>query len=320
MPQDKTKPVLAVDLGGTKIKAAIVLPDGKITHSRNYLTQAKDGCQEVINKVVFAIEETMAKSKLEFTELYGLIIASAGILDIKNGIVTASPSLPGWNNVSLGNILTDILGVQINMINDASAAAVGEHCFGAGKGLKNLIYLTVSTGIGGGIIINGKLYSGIDGCAGELGHMVIEANGPQCNCGNYGCLEILASGSAIAKDAQNRIKSGADSSLNELRIDSISAEKIARAAKQGDKLAREVVNKAAYYLGIGISNIVNIFNPEMVIVGGGVSKMGEIFLGPARKEVEQRAFSLPAQTTSIVSSYLGDDAGIIGAAISLFDN
>jgi glucokinase len=320
MSQDKTKPVLAVDLGGTKIRAAIVLCDGKLIYSGNYLTQAEEGCQAVINKVAFAIEDTMAKGELELTELYGLIIASAGILDIKKGVVTASPSLPGWNNVSLGNTLADVLGVQIHLINDASAAAVGEHCFGAGKGLNNLIYLTVSTGIGGGIIIDGKLYSGINGCAGELGHMVIEANGPQCNCGNYGCLEVLASGSAISKDAQNRIKSGAESSLNELRIDSISAENVAEAARQGDKLAQEIVNKAACYLGIGISNIINIFNPEMIIVGGGVSKMGEMLLGPARKVAEQRAFTLPAQATSIVSSCLGDDAGVVGAAMSLFNN
>ena len=211
----------------------------------------------------------------------------------------------------------------MHLINDASAAALGEHRFGAGEGLNNMVYLTVSTGIGGGIIINRELYDGTDGCAAEIGHMVIEVDGPKCNCGNSGCLEVMASGTAIAREAQRYIDQGQRSSLTEFSKHStggITAEVVAQAAKNGDTVAFEVIRRAAFYLGIGIANVVNIFNPEMVIIGGGVSKTGELLLKPARKVVKQKVFKLPASTVHIVRSRLGDNAGILGAAIYAFKN
>ena len=317
------RPVLAIDLGGTKIRSAIVLANGKIMSFKNYPTQAKTGPEKVIERIMAAIKDIMVRTGLTLNDLHGVVIAAAGILDTKNGVVTASPSLPGWRNIALRDRLRENLGINIYLINDASAAALGEHHFGAGKGLNNLVYLTVSTGIGGGIIIGGKLYIGTDGCAGELGHMIIEADGPKCNCGNSGCLEVLASGTAIAREAQRRIFQGEKSSIMEFITpkgsDSITAEAVGLAAKQGDALACEIVNTAAYFLGIGIANVVNIFNPEMVIVGGGVSKMGEMLLKPTRKVVKQRAFQLPTGTARIVRSRLGDNAGIIGAAIALWE-
>lgn len=320
MPKDSFRPILSVDLGGTKIRSAIVLANGKIMSFKNYLTQAEKGPEKVTERIITAINDIMVRTELTTSDLHGVVIASAGILDVKNGIVTASPSLPGWHNIALRHILHEKLGINIHLINDASAAALGEHRFGVGQGSNNLVYLTVSTGIGGGIIIGGKLYIGTDGCAGELGHMIIEAGGPQCNCGNLGCLEVLASGTAIAKEAQRRILQGERSAIMEFTkggVDSITSETVALAAEQGDALACEIVNKAAYYLGVGIANVVNIFNPEMVIIGGGVSKMGEMLLKPTRKVVKQRAFQLPRRTARIVRSHLGDNAGIIGAAISL---
>ncbi len=322
MSQDSSRPVLAVDLGGTKIRSAIVLANGKILFFKNYPTQAITGPEKVIGRILAAIKDIMIRTGLTLNDLHGVVIAAAGILDVKNGIVTASPSLPGWQNIALRDSLRENLGINIYLINDASAAALGEQHFGAGQGLNNLVYLTVSTGIGGGIIIGGKLYIGTDGCAGELGHMIIEVDGPKCNCGNSGCLEALASGTAIAREAQRRILQGEISSITESLKKggaSITAETVALAAKQCDALACEIVNKAAYYLGAGIANIVNIFNPEMVIIGGGVSKMGEMLLKPTRKVVKQRAFHLPARTARIVRSRLGDNAGIIGAAIALWE-
>ncbi len=170
---------------------------------------------------------------------------------MKNGIITASPSLPDWNDIPLKNILADHLGTDVYLINDASAAVLGEYLIGAGQGTNNLVYLTVSTGIGGGIIIDGKLYTGVDGCAGELGHMVIDAHGPQCNCGNYGCLEIMASGTAMAKEAQKRINQGENSILVDLANScaNISAKTIFIAAKKGDKVANEVVKRDGFLFG-----------------------------------------------------------------------
>jgi len=322
MPEYSQGPVLAVDLGGTKIIAAVVLRDGRIISRHHCLTLADEGPDAVINRLLSAIGRTAAKAKLKTSDLGGVVIAAAGILSAEEGVVTTSPNLPHWCDVPLGDILTHELGTVTYLINDASAAALGEHRFGAGKEVRNLIYLTVSTGIGGGIIIDGRLYSGTDGCAAELGHMTIDSHGPQCNCGNFGCLEVLASGTAMAKDASGRIGRGERSSIAGLvegRLEIITAETVALAARQGDPLAIDVVTKAANYLGIGLANLVNIFNPELILVGGGVSKMGDMLLRPARKVVRERAFQLPARTVRIVRARLGGDAGIMGAAVHTFE-
>ncbi|HEX75259.1 MAG TPA: ROK family protein [Dehalococcoidia bacterium] len=313
---------LAVDLGGTKIIAAVVLPDGKII-SRNYcLTVADKGPKAVFNRLLSAANKTVTQAKLKTSELTGVGIAAAGALDMERGVITDSPNLPNWHDIPLRDILADGLGITTYLINDASAAALGEHRFGAGKGVDNLIYLTVSTGIGGGIIMGSKLYSGADGCAGELGHMTIEAGGPKCNCGNLGCLEALASGTAVAREAVRRVNGGETSSIVELvagRLESITAEIVALAARQGDSLACDIVAEAANYLGIGLANLVNIFNPELIVIGGGMSQMGNMLLKPARKVVKERAFKLPARTVRIVRARLGSNAGIIGAAAYVFD-
>ncbi|MGD0353646.1 MAG: ROK family protein [Dehalococcoidia bacterium] len=318
MPEDRQRPVLTVDIGGTKMIVAVVLPAGKIISRRYYLTQADGGTRAVINRLSSAINRSIAQGRFKKTELMGIGIAVAGILDTRRGMVSTSPNLPGWRNVPLRDIIAARSGLATYLINDASAAALGEQRFGAGRGFDNLLYLTVSTGIGGGIIINGELYSGADGCAGELGHMTIEANGPQCHCGNFGCLEALASGWAIAKEAVTRINQGERSSIAELvdgGVDNITAETVATAARRGDKVACDIVAKAANYLGIGLANLVNIFNPELIVIGGGLSKMGNMLLKPAREVIKERAFRLPAQSVRIVRARLGSNAGIIGAAI-----
>ncbi len=230
--------------------------------------------------------------------------------------------MPHWRNVQLRHILAEKLGVVTYIINDASAAALGEYRFGAGRGFDNMIYLTVSTGIGGGIIVDGELYSGADGCAGELGHMTIEVDGPQCHCGNFGCLEALASGWAVVREAKTRINQGEKSSIIELvdgRFESITAETVAVAARRGDQLAANIVRDAANYLGVGLANLVNIFNPELIVIGGGLSKMGNMLLKPARKVLKERAFTLPARTVRLVRARLGGNAGIIGAAAYVFE-
>jgi glucokinase len=322
MPVNKQRSVLAVDVGGTKTIIAEVLPTGKIISRKYYLTLANEGARAVINRLSSHINRSVAQSRLENTELTGIGIAVAGILDTKKGIVTTSPNLPGWHNVRLRDVIAARSGLATYLINDASAAALGEHRFGAGRGFDNLLYLTASTGIGGGIVINGELYSGTNGCAGEFGHMTIVANGPQCHCGNFGCLEALASGWAIAKQAVTRINQGESSSITGLiddRLENITTETVATAARQGDHLAGEIIAKAADYLGVGLANLVNIFNPELIVIGGGLSKMGKILLNPARRVVKDRAFRLPAKSVRIVRARLGSNAGIIGAATYVFD-
>ncbi len=313
MPE--AKPVLAIDLGGTKIAAAVI--DGSQVVAREYVpTLAAEGPEAVISRIFTAADRLLGAGKLSVSKLDSVSIAAAGGVS-NDGVITSSPNLPGWSNVPLRDIVRKRYGVDVFVVNDASAAALGEHRLGAGRGTKNLVYLTVSTGIGGGIIINGRLYLGAGGCAGEVGHMTVDINGAGCACGSYGCLEVLASGTAVAKEAIRRIGSGEKSTLAGMvgKPEDITAEKVAEAARGGDGLAADVIRRAAAALGVGLVNVANIFNPEMIVIGGGMSKMGEMLLAPAREVVMSRAFKLCAQAVRIVPAQLGDDAGLLGAAV-----
>ncbi|MFC2012463.1 ROK family protein, partial [Chloroflexota bacterium] len=229
-------PVLVVDLGGTKITAAIISPQMEIIARYNHPTLASEGPEAVIGRMFSGIDHLLEKSDLTPSRISAICVADAGIIDIKRGLVTTSPNLPNWNNIPLKSIVEEKYGVATYLINDADAAALGEHHLGAGKGLNTVILLTLGTGIGGGIIINSRLYLGPTGSAAEIGHMVIEASGPPCNCGKRGCLETFSSGTAIARDAINRIGNGEKSSLAGMvggDIEKITAEKVYLAAKDG---------------------------------------------------------------------------------------
>ncbi len=311
-------PVLAIDLGGTKIIAAIISSKGQVMAREYQLTLADEGPQSVIKRLLSMIDHLLSLSSLESSQLDSISVAAAGGIDFEKGVITLSPNLPGWHDIPLRDIIREKYRADTFLINDTSAAALGEHQFGAGKGVNNLIMLTLGTGIGGGIIINGKLYTGPSGSAGEIGHMTIDVAGPKCNCGNIGCLEKLVSGTVVAKEAIRCISQGEKSSLTELAeggIENITAEEVEVAARNGDSLAKEVISKAAAYLGIGLVNLVNIFNPEMIIIGGGLANMGDLLLEPARRIVRERAFQLSARLVRIVPAQLGGNAGVLGAAI-----
>jgi glucokinase len=316
---DKSEsPVLAVDLGGTKVVTAIVSRKGQVMAREYYPTLADEGPGSVINRIHAAIDRLLWANGVNVSELHSISVACAGAIDMSQGLVTSSPNLPGWCAIPFRDIMREKYGVNTYLINDAKAAALGECSFGAGRGVNNLVYLTVSTGIGGGIIIDGKLYFGSSGSAGEVGHMTIDVNGPKCNCGNIGCWETLASGTAVAREARRRISGGERSSLTETvegRIEDITAEKVGAAAQLGDSLALDIIGKAATYLGVGMVNLVNIFNPDMIIVGGGMAKVGDLLLNPAKQIVRGRAFLVSAQAVRIVLAQLGDYAGVLGAAV-----
>jgi glucokinase len=315
-------PVVAIDLGGSKIAAAIISPEYKLSAREYHPTLASEGVTPVINRIASAVEQITAASGTALSQTRGISIAAAGAIDHKRGTVTLSPNLPGWRDVPLRDTIQERLGSRTWLINDANAAALGEHCLGAGRGMDNLIYLTIGTGIGGAIIIDGRLYTGACGSAGEIGHMTIDTNGPKCECGNTGCLETLASGRAIARAAIQRISSGERSSLAELtdgKLTNITAREVAIAARQGDPLAASVINNAAAYLGVGMVNLVNIFNPEMIIVGGGVASLGDLLLNPVRQLVRERAFPVSSAAVRIVTTELGRDAGLLGAARFAFE-
>ncbi|HEY42278.1 MAG TPA: ROK family protein [Dehalococcoidia bacterium] len=314
---EQQNPVLALDIGGTVIRLALVSMEGKILARKRLPTMAGEGPAPVINRMFSAMKGLLQSHKLDLSQLHSISIATAGVIDTDNGIITSSPNLPGWIDIPLRDTVETAYKTSTFLLNDANAAALGEHRFGAGKGSANLFYITVSTGIGGGVIIDNKLYSGTSGGAGEIGHMTIDVNGPACKCGSNGCLETLASGTAVAREAITRIRNGEKSSLAENRdsIENITAKDVGQAAREGDPLALAVISRAAFYLGVGLANLVNLLNPEIIIVGGGLSKLGNLLLEPAREVVQERAFRLPAQAARIVLSRLGDDAGILGAAV-----
>ncbi len=317
-PGKQELPLLAIDIGGTKIITAIISSSGQVIAKEYSPTLAEGGPQAVITRLFNAIDHLLSLNNMEPAQLSGISIASAGGIDTINGIISISPNLPGWRDIPLRDIVQEKYRVKTFLVNDASAAALGEYHFGAGRGTDNFILVTLGTGIGGGIIIGGKLYTGASGSGGEIGHMTIDANGARCNCGNIGCWEILASGTAVAREAKKRIGNGEKSSIIETvkgRLEDITAEKVESAARDGDPLSLDVIAKTATYLGVGMVNLVNIFNPEMIVVGGGMAKMGNLLLDPARQLVKERAFPISAQKVRIVTAQLGNEAGIYGAAM-----
>jgi len=321
--EKQAKSVVGVDIGGTKIMTALFSTDGRILDRDVRSTLTGEGVDAVIGRLLSAIDSILNGSRMGSSQLGAIVIACAGGIDTGRGVVvTPSPNMPGWTDIPLADIVQKKFGTNTFLVNDASAAALGEHRYGAGMGVNNLVLITLGTGIGGGIITDGRLYLGAVGGAGEIGHMSIDVNGPKCGCGNTGCLEMLASGTAVAGDAVRRIHQGEKSSLSEMvsgKIESITAEMVGRAARNGDKLSRDVVARAAFYLGIGMVNVVNIFNPEMIVIGGGMAELGDMIIEPGRRMVAERAFSISSRVVRIVTAQLGNEAGVYGAAAYALD-
>lgn len=316
-------PVLALDIGGTKISLALFTPRGKMLASAVCPTLVDEGVAAVIARLCRAMDKFLRKNTLEPSQLAAIGIACAGGIDTPRGVVvTPSPNMPDWSDVPLADIIGKKFAVATFLVNDASAAALGEHRYGAGRGVNHLVLFTLGTGIGGGIIIDNKLYLGAVGGAGELGHMTVDAAGSKCGCGNTGCLEMLASGRAVERDAIKSIKQGEKSQLSRMvrgKIETITAEQVGQAARDGDPLALDVISRAAYYLGIGMVNAVNIFNPEMVVLGGGMAELGDILIGPGRRMIKERAFSVSSRAVRILTARLGNEAGVYGAAAFAFE-
>lgn len=308
---------LCVDLGGTKTLSAAVTRDGRVLARDLCPTPVSEGVDRVMRAAVASLRRVFAQASLSARDVSAIGLAMPGIADPEKGIVYSSPNLPDWHNVPVAAIFREEFGCPSHVINDANAAVLGEMYYGAARGIANFVYITVSTGIGGGIVIGGQLYTGGAGLAGELGHMTILDDGPDCPCGSKGCWEMLASGTALGREARRRLSAGETSAILAIAggdIERVTAREVHQAYRQGDRLAAELVARAAYYLGVGLTNIVNIFNPEMVVVGGGLLKLGEALLGPAREMVAARAYPEAARAARIVSAGLDGDSGLLGAA------
>jgi len=307
--------IVGIDIGGTNIVVGAVAEDGSdLVGLVSAPTISEQGAEAVIERIVKLARASIAQARGK--EIAGVGIGSPGPLNTKTGIVLLTPNL-GWTNYPVRDLLSEALGLPATLDNDANCAIFGEWWRGAARGAKHVVGLTIGTGIGGGIVLDGEIYHGASDIAGELGHMTIDSTGRRCKCGNYGCLEAYASGPAIAARAVEGIEAGAETSLpayvqNDLA--KITAQVVYEAAHDGDAYAREVVHDTAKVLGAGVANIINIFNPQVVVICGGVTLAGDQLFVPLRSEVKRRAFKPAANACRIVPGELTGTAGVYGAA------
>lgn len=313
--------ILAVDLGGTQIRAARFTERQEMEARTALETRADEGLQAVFGRVVAAVSEVWPAGG--DVAVAGIALGAPGPLNFRRGVLRFAPNLPGWENVPLRDMLTERFGVPAFVGNDADVAALAEHRFGAGKGLPDLVYLTISTGIGGGMIFDNRLFTGGHGLGGEVGHMAIDPHGPKCTCGNVGCLEVLASGTAIARRARERLARGEKSSLLRLvggDLSRITAREVNVAGQQGDALAVSVFREAGTYIGSALVSLMYMLDPSLFVLGGSVTRAGELLFGPIRETVETRAPQAYREHTDIVQAELGSDVGLWGAlALALME-
>jgi len=307
---------IGIDLGGTNIKAGMVTTKPKIIVKISMPTEADEGPEHVIDRICEAAENVRKRSGLSRELIGGIGVGSPGTLDIASGTVLYPPNLPGWRNVPLVEHVESKTGIQTVLENDANAAAFGEHWAGAGRGAESMVMFTLGTGIGGGIIVDGRLVHGNNDCAAELGHMVIEVDGRECACGNRGCLERYASANAVAARFAEAVNSGEDSVLagKVAAGEKVDSKMIYQAALEGDELANKIYWETGTYLGIGVVNLLHTLNPARVVLGGGLIGAGELLMRPVRETVEKRALPDAQRNCVICCATLGEDAGLIGAA------
>jgi glucokinase len=311
---------IGIDLGGTNLRAAIADTEtGQIFHQRKWPTQAAEGQDAVIRRIIQLVRELMQAGTEPDCEIKGVGIGVPGTPDIDTGVIQFLPNLPGkWRNVPLGAILEEQVKLPVALINDVRAITLGEWMFGAGRGADTLVCLAIGTGIGGGIVVNGQFYLGIGGTAGEFGHQVVEVDGLPCGCGGRGCLELYASGPAIAAMGVKEVMHGHTTRIGELvdhDLNRIDAGIVVRAALEGDPVAQGILQRVGRYLGIAVGNILGVISPQRVIFGGGVSSAGDLLLQPILQTLKERVHVIPLQQVDFVLAELGVDGGLVGAAL-----
>ena len=317
-----TEFALVADLGGTQTRIALVDAAGKVAARHSTRTLAREGRDAVMGRLVEAFEHVSSTGFYKSIKGVGLSLASP--VEPGTGVMYNPPNLgPEWNLYSPIPFLQERLNLPVVAENDATLGAVGERAYGAGMGCENMVYMTVSTGIGGGVIINGRLYTGSNGFGGEIGHMTIDRHGPICNCGNVGCLEALASGAALARIAQDKLRAGESSLMLDLACGEISetdARVVVQAAKQGDSLAQSIMQEAALSLACGIIGLMHVFDPELIVIGGSLGQNLEEFMPVIESEVKHRAMAHFQGAFPVAMSQLGDDVSLLGAAALVFSS
>tara|TARA_A100001037_G_scaffold54587_4_gene46938 strand:+ start:5665 stop:6645 length:981 start_codon:yes stop_codon:yes gene_type:complete len=310
---------IGIDIGGTKILAVIANKYGLIYGTATRKTPALSDATSIVKSLAYTATEAADNAGIKINHVDTIGLAAAGAIDSSNGTIIYSPHLPTLVNTPVGSMLREMLTPSIYVGNDANLAALGEKAFGAGKFVNNFVFITISTGIGGGIIIDNKLWTGSSGYAGELGHMTINALGPYGKSATPGAWESLCSGSALTRIAKERIDMGENSSLKRIvessRAQKLTAEDIFSASIDGDDLANQIIDDAIFYLGTGLTSIVNVLSPEKIIIGGGLSNQWENYVTPAIKLMHQQAYADSWKSVDVVPSELGANAGALGAIV-----
>ena len=302
---------VGIDLGGTQLRVAVADTRGRLRTVVRHPTEAARGRQHVIDRIVNAVAEALKLDGTAARSVRALGIGLPGPVDPAAGLVISPANLPGFHDVPLNRILSRATGIASFLHHDAHLAALGEHRRGAARGASELIYVTVSTGIGAGLILRGELYAGAHGIAGEIGHIVVQPGGPRCRCGNYGCVEAVASGTGIMHAARVAAPKMPGSALH--RIHDPTPEDVVRAARAGDELANGILESAGTYLGIAMGTLINLFNPQLIVLGGSVIKAGHPLLAPMRRSMIASSWKASRRGLRIVRPALGGDAGLIGA-------
>lgn len=313
---------IGVDIGGTNVKIALVDKKGDISFPKTVPTRAEMGYEYTIGNITQSIKDLMTEAKITTGDLEGIGFGCPGQIDCDNGVVRILPNIPGWINVPIAEIMQKEFKVPVKVDNDVRCAALAELNYGAGAGCRNLICITVGTGIGSGLIVNGKIVRGASNAAGEIGHIKLSlGDGPICGCGDTSCFEAYVSGPNIVAMAKEYIAGGKSTKFRELAgsVEAITPAVVCKAAKEGDVVAQRIFSVMGEYLGIGLSGVVNLLNPEKIVVGGGVADAGDLLLEPLRKTLVKRAMPIQGAAVEVVHAQLGNTAGIIGASLLIDD-
>jgi glucokinase len=313
------KKYIGCDLGGTNLRAAVVdVENGSILQPISLPTRAYEGHAAVMERMAGLFQQVIQAAGISKEEIGGIGIGVPGVLDLEKGETVMLPNLPGrWPHIPLKNTMEKLIGLPVALLNDVRSITNGEWRFGAGRGFDTIAVFAVGTGIGGGMVINGQLHLGIGGTGGELGHTMLDYNGPVCGCGNHGCLEAYASGPAIAAMGMKAVAQGLTTQITDLcehDLNRITPELIARAANAGDGVARNIYEKAGFYIGIAAANMFAAIGPRRIVIAGGVSRVGELLLDPIRRCIKERVFVMPVEQVEVIPSQLGNNAGVIGVA------
>ena len=305
----------AIDMGATHLSIALADFTARIHKESEFPFDIKAGPEVCIEQADQKLQSMLSELGLSISDISAIGLGVPGPVITEAGMVIAPPIMPGWDHFPIRETLEKKWNCPVTLNNDAELGALGEWAYGAGRGEKNIAYIKIGSGVGAGLVLNQQIYGGTTGAAGEIGHLTIDENGPLCNCGNRGCLEAFAGGHAIALQGQMLAKSGKRTLLTNTPIEKITAHAVTEAAKHGDLHAQEILRRAGTYIGIAIAGLINLFNPSVVIIGGGVAQIGDTLTNPIRQAVRERAMRASEQSVRITTGMLGRRSLLIGATV-----